>query len=94
MKISQKRIKEIIIEEYNNLLGEKYKIGYKEKIPAFAVAKKMITLPYWKKVGKGWEKKVIKKFRSKGVSKYDLEQWLPDYFEGKHIAALFESKLY
>ncbi len=88
MIITPERIKEIIKEEFEKIVNE----ASKEKIPAFAVAKKMIGNPYWKK-NKGWDKKIIKKFRSKGVSHNDLEQWFPDYIEGKHIAALFEGNL-
>ena len=53
----------------------------------------MLKLPYWKKYGKGWEKKVIKKFRGRGVSQKALDKWLPDYIPGKEISALFEGKL-
>ena len=88
MIVSKERIKEIIKEELQKIVSE----ASKKKIPAFAVAKKMINNPYWKK-NKGWDKKIIKKFGSRGVSHNDLEQWFPDYIEGKHIAALFEGKL-
>ena len=54
----------------------------------------MLKLPYWNKgAGKGFEKKIIKKFRGRGVSEKALDKWLPDYIERKQIAALFDPKL-
>ena len=53
----------------------------------------MMKSKYWQKAGKGFEKKVIRKFRGRGVSAKALDKWLPDYIDGKEIYALFEGKL-
>jgi len=64
-----------------------------KSLPPFEIAKRMMKSKYWNKVGKGFQEKIIKKFRGRGVTPKALDKWLPDYIDGKEIYALFEGKL-
>jgi len=64
-----------------------------KSLPPFEIAKRMMKSKYWNKVGKGFQEKIIKKFRGRGVTPKALDKWLPDYIEGREISKLFEGKL-
>ena len=97
--------KELVIIDKPNVRKEYEKIGYvaegkitekidmNKKYPPFAIAKKMLKHPWWQKYGKGWEKKLLKRYRGRAVSAKLLDRWLPDWIEGKYIYALFEGKI-
>ena len=94
--------KELVIVDKPAVRKEYEKIGFfaegklTEKantLPPFEIAKRMMKSKYWQKAGKGFEKKVIRKFRGRGVSEKALDKWLPDYIDGGEISALFEGKL-
>ena len=61
-------------------------------LPPFEIAKKILKHPLWKS-HQSWAKEIIRKFRGRGVSQKALDKWLPDYIEGRAIAALFEGNV-
>jgi len=96
--------KEIVVVNSPSVLKKYKKLGFlismpegklTEKVdtlPPFEIAKRILKHPLWKS-HHSWAKEVIKKFRGRGVSQKALDKWLPDYIEGRAIAALFEGKL-
>jgi hypothetical protein len=83
-------------------IKDKYEKGKKDEgklteanksLPPFEIAKRMMKSKYWNKAGKGFQEKVIRKFRGRGVTPKALDKWLPDYIDGKEISKLFEGKL-
>ena len=76
----------------NRIKGESVNEAHKS-LPPFEIAKRMMKSKYWNKAGKGFQEKIIKKFRGRGVTPKSLDKWLPDYIDGKEISKLFEEKL-
>ena len=90
--IKDKKLK-VKIKTLDKILKEEKLTEKVSTLPPFEIAKRMIHSKYWQKAGKGFAKKVIRKFRGRGVSQKALDKWLPDYIDGKEISALFEGKL-
>ena len=86
MKLTKSKLKEIIRE----VIHEEQLTEVHKTLPPFEIAKRMMKSKYWNKAGKGFQEKVIKKFRGRGVSQKALDKWLPDYIDGKEISDLFK----
>ena len=55
----------LLLFKFINIISRKI-FNITEKVntlPPFEIAKRMLKLPYWKKYGKGFEKKIIKKYK-------------------------------
>ena len=100
-KLIQKKLKQfhsqndkvevtLVTQAIKNELGEGVKEGklteVNKSLPPFEIAKRMMKSKYWNNAGKGFQAKIIKKFRGRGVTPKALDKWLPDYIDGKEIS--------
>ena len=88
MKITKKRLKEIIKEEIQNInINEAFS---KKKVDTKIIAKRMMKDKHYRMwFGPKWAQAILKKYR-KGVSEADIDRDMPEYVPGALISDLFD----
>ena len=88
MKITKKRLKEIIKEEIQNInINEAFS---KKKVDTKIIAKRMMKDKHYRMwFGPKWAQAILKKYRN-GVSEADIDRDMPEYVPGALISDLFD----
>ena len=87
MKITKKRLKEIIKEEIQNInINEAFS---KKKVDTKIIAKRMMKNKQYRMwFGPKWAQAILKKYRN-GVSEADIDREMAEYVPGALISDLF-----